>query len=392
MHKTSIHAPRCIHRIGAAALSLCLGATTACDAPGASAFDEPDEDRFGVAIGAVGALGGGGGGIVAGLSACVATVVGAAVCGVATGVIVVGGIAYVHWLGESPDEADQLASADALTIGDAQNHSASAAAGSRLYDDTLARVRARAQYSSKVDAIAGYADRITSRVEFVAAGYLLKCEAPADQGGYAGGDACLGNAAGLFDCVGNGGGKACLGKWPHIGQVVDTRVLFMSADEASEQADEDASEACRAPAQGSGKPGTPEEQDVARRLSRMLSFGHEGAVVLLCSPAQWNNVVTSIKSPSPFTHRTARWSDTNYDDMQDQMEAARSCGEAPLVVVKDIHDRVGDAATDAADRLNVWRPNINKLGMVVFLSGQALFKAMATNPHFLSQASVLACE
>lgn len=30
--------------------------------------------------------------------------------------------------------------------------------------------------------------------------------------------------------------------------------------------------------------------------------------------------------------------------------------------------------------------------MVVLLTGQALFKAMATNPHFLSQASVLACE
>ena len=31
-------------------------------------------------------------------------------------------------------------------------------------------------------------------------------------------------------------------------------------------------------------------------------------------------------------------------------------------------------------------------GMVVFLTGQALFKALVTNPHFLRQASVLACE
>ena len=394
MDQKPIHSSRTFQRICGVALSLCLGVTTACDAPEEGAFDEPDEDRFGLAVGAVGALGGGGSGIVAGLSACVATVVGAAVCGVATGVIVVGGIAYVHWLGGTRNAAEELASAEALTISDSSRHGVTASSGSSLYDKTLERVRARANYTSKIGAISGYADRINSRVEFVAVGYQIKCEAPADRGGHAGGDACLANASGFLDCVGNGGGQACLTKWPHISQVVDTRVLHMSAEEASGQAaakEGEQTEGCRAAAKGSGNPGTPEEQLVAKMLSRTLKFGTQISVVLLCTPAQWNNIATNIQSSSPFTHRTAKWSDTNYSDLQEQMEAARSCGEAPLVVIKDLYDRVGDPALDAMDKLNAWRPEINKLGLVVYLVGNGMYKALTSNPHFLSQASVINC-
>ena len=393
MNQNTIHSSRSFQRICGVALSLCLGMTTACDAPeeNVDVVDEADEDRFGLAIGAVGALSGGGGGIAAGLTACIATVVGAAVCGIATGVIVVGGVAYVHWLGKTRDVADELASADALAIGDGKVNSATATYGNWRYDDALGRVRARAKYASKVGAIPGYADRITPRVEFVVAGYQLKCEAPADKGGYNGGDACLANAAGLLDCVGNGGGKGCLSKWPHIGQVVDTRVLYMSAEEAASDNASEQTEACRGTAKGSGNPGTPEEQEVARLLSRLLKFGDLGTVLLLCTPAQWNNVVTNMKSSSPFTHRTAKWSDTNLDDLQEQMEAARSCGEAPLVVVKDIHGLAGNAADDAANFLNHWRPEINKLGMVVYLTGNAVLKALERNPHFLSQATIISC-